>query len=303
MPPMDDTQATRPPMRSKLFVPGSRPELFAKALASAADALSFDLEDAVAEPRKAEAREALHALLRQPQLQACGKTLIVRSNGTETPHFVADVAAVTCDALQLLNLPKVEAAQQVHAAVAVLEAAERAHDVRRPVRLLLTIESARGLQKASVLAATHPRVAGLQLGLGDLFEPLGIARGDGATVHAAMFALRMAAAAAGVWACDAAFADVQDQSGFLAEAEMARRLGFVGKSCIHPSQVALAHQVFRPQPSDIERAQRVVQAAREARLRGLGAFVVDGRMVDEPFMRSAEALLADARRLGLLELP
>ncbi len=287
-------------MRSKLFVPGWRPELFTKALSGPADALSFDLEDAVAEERKAEARSLIGELLRSPAAQAAGKTLIVRVNAIDTAHFAADVSAVVCEGLHLLNLPKAESVEQVRAAAAALEAAERANGVTRPVRLMLNVESPRGLREAAAMAQAHARVAGLQLGFGDLFEPLGIARRDVANVHAAMFAMRMAAGEAGVFAYDAAFADVQDAPGYLAEAEMARRLGYLGKSCIHPSQVALAHQVFRPPQAEIERALRIVEAAREAQARGVGAYMVDGRMVDGPFVRGAEAVLADARRLGLL---
>jgi len=287
-------------VRSKLFVPGSRPELFPKALDGPADALSFDLEDAVAEDRKAEARTQVGALLRSAAAQASGKTLIVRVNAIDTPHFEADVAAVACEGLHLLNLPKAESIEQVMAAVAALETAERANGVTRPARLLLNVESPRGLRQAAAMAHAHARVAGLQLGFGDLFEPLGIARRDIANVHAAMFAMRLAAGEAGVFAYDSSFADVKDAEGYLAEAEMARRLGYLGKSCIHPSQVALAHRVFRPSEADIARALRVTEAAREAQARGVGAYLVDGRMVDAPFVRSAEAIVADAKRLGLL---
>ncbi len=287
-------------MRSKLFVPGSRPELFSKALAGPADALSFDLEDAVAPERKGEAREALAAMLDDPASHAAGKTLIVRVNAIGTPHFAADVEAVVREGLHLLNLPKPESPDEVREAGAAVEAAEKHNGVKTPVRLLLNVESPRGLRRAAELAAAHPRVAGLQLGFGDMFEPLGIARRDMANVHAAMFAMRMAAGEAGVFAMDSAFADVKDTEFYLAEAQMARRLGYLGKSCIHPSQVALAHQVFRPGDEEIAKAQRTVAAARDAEARGVGAYLVDGRMVDAPFVRSAEALLAAARAQGLL---
>jgi citrate lyase subunit beta / citryl-CoA lyase len=287
-------------VRSKLFVPGSRPELFPKALDGPADALSFDLEDAVAEDRKAEARAQVGALLRSAAAQASGKTLIVRVNAIDTPHFEADVAAAVCEGLHLLNLPKAESVDQVQAAAAALQVAEKANGVTRAVRLMLNVESPSGLRRAAAMARAHARVAGLQLGLGDLFEPLGIARRDAANVHAAMFAMRLAAGEAGVFAYDSAFADVKDAEGYVAEAEMARRLGYLGKSCIHPSQVMLAHRVFRPSEAEIARALRVVEAARDAQARGVGAYLVDGRMVDAPFVRSAEAILADAGRLGLL---
>lgn len=287
-------------MRSKLFVPGSRPELFPKALASAADALSFDLEDAVDESRKAQARNNVAAFLAEAAKAAHGKTLIVRVNGMETPHFKDDVAAVVRPALDLLNLPKVEAAGQVHAAVHAIERAEQRTGLTRPVRLLLNIESPRGLRCAAELAACHPRVAGLQIGYGDLFEPLRIARRDAANVRTVMFAVRMAAAEAGVFAYDGAYADVQDEEGWRLEAQMARRLGFLGKSCIHPRQVALANEVFQPSAEEIAHALRVLDASDRAREDGVGAFMVAGRMVDKPFVQQAETLIAAARRLGLV---
>jgi citrate lyase subunit beta/citryl-CoA lyase len=287
-------------MRSKLFVPGSRPELFPKALASQADALSFDLEDAVAENRKDEARAQLQTLLRSELLLASDKTIIVRVNAIGTTHFAADVAAVALAGLSLINLPKAERPEDVVAAVQAIEQAERANGVTRPIRLLLNIESPAGLRRAHELAQAHPRVAGLQLGLADLFEPVGIARRENAAVVQAMFQLRMAAGhAPGVFAFDSVFADIKDEAGFRAEAQLARNLGFLGKSVIHPSQVALANEAFRPSDAEIAHAIKVVEAAGAAREKGVGAYVVDGKMIDGPFELRAHAILATARKLGL----
>ncbi|WP_233887712.1 HpcH/HpaI aldolase/citrate lyase family protein [Paraburkholderia flagellata] len=287
-------------MRSKLFVPASRPELFEKALASAADALSFDLEDSVAPARKPEAREALRALLVSPAMRERGKVLIVRVNALDTPWFADDIAAVVQPGLDYVNLPKPESVEDVRAAAAAIERAERANGVSRPVKLLLNVESPRALREAATLAAAHARVAGLQLGLGDLFEPLGIARRDPAAVQQAMFSLRLAAGEAGVFAYDSAFANIKDAEGFRAEAELARTLGFLGKSCIHPSQIALANEVFRPSDEEIAHALRVVEAARNAERDGVGAYVVDGKMIDAPFVERARALVQSAERLGLV---
>lgn len=286
-------------MRSKLFVPGSRPELFAKALSGPADALSFDLEDAVAPSRKAEAREHLARMLADPQTAASGKTLIVRVNALDSGHFHADVQAVVRPGLHLVNLPKAESEADVVAAASAIEQARAANEVNEPVGLLLNIESPRALRRAATLAAAHPSVAGLQLGLGDLFEPAGISRRQNVAVQQAMFALRMAAAEAGVFAYDSAFANIEDEAGFRAEAELARSLGYLGKSCIHPRQVPLVNAAFRPTDEEIAHATRVVQAAREASDKGVGAFVVDGRMIDGPFLRRAEAILRSAHALGL----
>jgi citrate lyase subunit beta/citryl-CoA lyase len=285
-------------MRSKLFVPGSRPELFAKALAGEADALSFDLEDAVEESRKAEARAAVAALLkaRRPE----GKVIIVRVNDLATPHFDADVTAMVGPGTDLINLPMVEAADDVRAASAAMARIERERGLQKPVGLLVSIETPRALRLAAEIAQADARVAGLQLGFGDLFEPLGIDRGDAVAVQHVQMAVRLAAGEAGVWAYDSAYANFNDPEGYRREAEIARRLGFIGKSCIHPSQVPIANAVFRPTDEEIAYALRVVEAARQATAKGIGAYVVDGRMVDAPFVQRAENVLAVAGRLGLL---
>jgi citrate lyase subunit beta / citryl-CoA lyase len=286
-------------MRSKLFVPASRPELFAKALAGDADALSFDLEDAVQESRKADARRTLEEFLRQVSGQPPGKILIVRVNGLTTPHFEADLRAVAWPGVDMINLPKPQSAEDVRAAAAALARVEAERRIGRPIGILANIESPRGLRLALEIATAHPRVVGLQLGLGDLFEPYGIDRADARAVHATQLTVRVAAAEAGIWACDTVYGTVTDPEGFTREAEAARRLGFIGKSCIHPTQVPLANAVFRPSNAEIAAALRVVEAARGAERSGVGAYLVDGRMIDIPFVKRAEAILAAARRLGL----
>jgi citrate lyase subunit beta / citryl-CoA lyase len=286
-------------MRSKLFVPASRPELFAKALQSDADAISFDLEDAVQESRKVEARRTLEAFLKAAPAERRGKIIIVRVNGLGSAHFEADVAAVARPGVDMINLPKPECADDIRVAAAAVAGHETARGIDRPIGILVNIESPRGLRLAAEFATAHARVAGLQLGLGDLFEPSRIDRADALAVHGVQLAVRMAAAEAGLWACDTVYAAVNDPDGFTREAEAARRLGYIGKSCIHPSQVPLANAVFRPSDAEIAAARQVVDAARGAEARGVGAFLVDGRMVDPPFIERAEAILAAARRLGL----
>ena len=287
-------------MRSKLFVPASRPELFDKALASEADALSFDLEDAVQESRKAEARAMLEAFLRAAGPRPRRKVIIVRVNGLATRHFDADLAAVALPAVDMINLPKPESPDDVRVAATALARAEVGRDLPHPIGILVNIESPRGLRRAAEIAGAHPRVAGLQLGLGDLFEPYGIDRADATAVHAMQLAVRLAAAEAGVWACDTVYGTVRDPDAYTREAEVARRLGFIGKSCIHPTQVPLANAVFRPSDMEIAQAARVVKAAREAEKNGVGAYLVDGKMIDGPFVTRAEAIVAAARRLGLM---
>lgn len=283
-------------MRSKLFVPGSRPELFSKAMASAADAISIDLEDAVVEARKAEARDIVSDWLKARVSSDSNKIVIVRVNAMDTPHFESDIAAVVQAGLDIVNLPKPESADAVRAASALIAKAEKANNVTRPVRLLLNIETPQSLREAALLAKADARVMGLQVGLGDLFEPLGINRREVAAVQQVLFTVRMAAGEAGVEAFDGAFANVQDADGYLAEAHMARRLGFLGKSCIHPSQIALANQAFRPTDAEIEHATHVIAAAAKSGAAGVGAFLVNGHMIDAPFLRRAQNILSQAQK-------
>lgn len=278
-------------MRSKLFVPGSRPDLFAKAIGGDADAVSFDLEDAVPEDGKHAAREAVAGFIASDAARGCGKTLLVRCNALGSPQFAADIAALARTGTAfVLNLPKAEAAADVRAAIAALELAGHAGGGAQSVALLATIETPRGLLNAAQIAGADARVRGLQLGLADLFEPHGIVREE-ANVHAAMFALKIAAASAGVHAYDAACPDIQDEAGFVREAKRARALGFAGKSCIHPRQVAWANAAFAPSEAELAHAERVLAAAVEAQAQGRGAFVLDGKMIDAPFVARAQALL------------
>lgn len=288
-------------MRSKLFVPASRPELFAKALGGAADAVSFDLEDAVEERAKPAARTELVKLFQGGRAAMNGKLVVVRVNAAETPHFAQDLEAIACEAVDVLNLPMVESAATVRDAVAALEKIEAKRGLAPRIGILANIESPRGLRLAAEIATAHPRMMGLQIGFGDLFSPVGIPMSEPFATQAVRFAVRMAAAEAGIAAYDGAYVDIRNQDGFVREAKAALQMGFAGKSCIHPTQIALANDVFRPSDEDIAHAVRVVDAARDALARGVGAFTVDGKLVDGPFITRAENLVALARRLGLLQ--
>jgi len=291
-------------MRSKLFVPGSRPELFDKALASEADGLSFDLEDAVADAKKDQARQTLQQWMQMPAVVSSSKSIIVRVNAMDTPYFSDDIACVVQRGLNIINLPKPASVAAVLDAVKAIEQAERNNGVNlngeNPVRLLLNVETPSALRTAFELASAHPRVMGLQLGLADLFEPIGISRKETFAIRYAMMQVKFAAAEAGIEAFDGAYADIKNTEGFIAEAQFAASIGFAGKSCIHPSQITLTNEAFRPSDAAIAHALKVVEAAREADAKGIGAYVVDGKMIDPPFFKSAQALVANARRLGLI---
>ena len=273
-------------MRSKLFVPGARPDFFQKALASEADALSFDLEDAVPEEGKASARARLASFLASDEVRASTKTIIVRVNAPSTPFFRPDLEMLADVRIDLINLPKIEEVDVMNAA------AELATRVA-PAQLLVNVETPRALARAAAIASAHPAIAGLQAGLNDLFAPLGIERADPANVRVALWPIRIAAAEAGLFAYDGAWPDVSDPDGFCREAKLARGMGFMGKSCVHPCQVAIANRVFESGDA-LAQARRLVAAAQTAAAQGRGAFLLDGRMIDRPEIAQAEALLAGA---------
>ncbi len=273
-------------MRSKLFVPGARPDFFDKALAGGADALSFDLEDSVPEAGKPDARERLAEFLRSDRVAVSDKVLIVRINALDTPHARDDLRALSDFADRLtINVPKVEDAETVRAVTRLTDA-----------RLLLNIETPRGLRQAAGIAAAHPHVAGLQIGMNDLFASLGCHREQREAVHSVLWQVRLAAGEAGCFAYDGAWPDLTDNAGFRTEAEHARSLGYLGKSCIHPRQVPIANDVF-DRTVRAASARRLLDAAAKADAEGRGAFLFDGKMVDRPAIEEARAILRSAGRV------
>ena len=282
-------------MRSKLFVPASRPELFAKALVSQADAICCDLEDSVLRARKEEARANLRELFRR-ELQT-KKLVMVRVNEVRSGDFAKDLSAVVSPAVAVVVVPKVGDPEEVRQAAAELGRLETERRLQEPIAILATIESPRGLRLAREIAESDTRVMGLQLGLADMFGPLGIQPDDEGAAQQVRFRMRLAAGEAGVPCFDSAFADFRNEEGFVQEATAARNMGFAGKSCIHPSQIAAANRIFSPSEAEVAEAQRVVDAVRESGTAGAGALALDGRMIDAPYMKRAEAVIQTAEQI------
>jgi citrate lyase subunit beta / citryl-CoA lyase len=276
-------------MRSKLFIPGSRPELFDKARRSEADALSFDLEDAVVATAKAEARKHVAAAL-CAAWPSDRKIVIVRINAFGSDSFEADLDAVIQPGLDILNLPKVDRPETVQEVARRLDGLQSQRGIEKRIGILVNIETPCALRRADEIAKSSGRIVGLQLGFGDLFSPLGIERSP-ASLGPVRLAVRLAAGEAGVPAYDGAFVDVSDDAGFRAEAEAARAMGFAGKTCVHPSQAPIANSIFFPRPAEIESARQVVVKADEMEAQGVGAFTVNGVMFDGPLIARARKLV------------
>lgn len=286
--------------RCLLFVPGSDERKLAKSVSLTPDTLIFDLEDGVAPDRKAEARRQVTAHLRERPSGTAERA--VRLNGLNTPFFAEDVAAMAGARPDALVLPKVESPQEVAATAAAVAAAARAAGVRGPAPpLLLFIESARGLAAASAVAGASGRVEALILGHADFCKDLGVRQAratEGILLHVRC-ALVLAARAARVEAIDTIFEALGDSEGLRAEAGQAAALGFAGKLALHPAQVEPIQAAFTPTAEEVVYARRVVEGFEAAKAAGRGVFMLDGRMIDEPFVEVERRLLARARQAGL----
>jgi citrate lyase subunit beta/citryl-CoA lyase len=215
-------------------------------------------------------------------------------NDVRSSFFAEDLTAAVWPAITAVTVPKVEDPAEIHELAARVLQFEEERGIAEPIGILPTIESPRGLRQAHSIAAAHPRVVGLQLGLIDLFLPLGITGNQEQAVHHVRLQLRLAAGEVALPCFDCIFANYANAEGFAADAAATRSLGFSGKSCIHPSQIATANRIFSPTAEEIADARRVVEGARDASREGHGAFVLDGRMIDQPMVRHAEQIL----RLG-----
>lgn len=265
--------------RSLLFVPGDRPERFAKAGAAGADLVCIDLEDAVAPALRAKARSEVKAFLKA---QPVGHAFGVRINRLSSPDSLRDIAAL-------------QDAQESSPAFVMLAKAECAHELEflanqlPGMPLIALIESPRGLSHAAEIGAM-PQVQALMLGGADLAAELGC---DFAwePLLAARQALVAAAARNGVGAIDVPWLDVTDAAGARAETERVAALGFSAKALIHPSQVEPVHAGLMPAEAVVLRARRVVQACAD----GTAAALLDGRLIDRPVLMAAQRVL---RRAG-----
>lgn len=292
---------SRPPrvQRSELAVPGSQPALFAKALASEADCVFLDLEDAVAPGDKEAARRQVVAGLLEYDWRGRDKTVCVRINGIDTPYMYRDLIDVVESAGQRLDIvlvPKVGVPADVYLVDALLTQIEAARGIAHRIAIEALIESALGLANVELIAQASPRLEALHFGVADLAASLrartvsiGGTNPDypGDQWHAALVRVATACRAYGLRPIDGPYGDFQDAAGYRAAARRAAALGYEGKWAIHPSQIALANEVFTPPPAEVERARRILTALDEAARAGRGAAQLDGRMIDAASARLA----------------
>ena len=304
--------------RSELAVPGSNTALFEKAAASAADIVFLDLEDAVAPDEKVQARRNVVQALNEIDWGA--KTMMLRINGLDTHYMYRDVVDVVeaCPRLDMLLIPKVGTASDVYALDMLVTQIESAYGRTKRIGFEVLIETALGMANVESIAQSSRRLEAMSFGVADYAASTrarttvigGVSRDSVVLAdpdasgqrqaywtdpwHAAQTRMLVACRAWGLRPVDGPFGDFSDPQGYVSAAQRAAVLGYEGKWAIHPSQVALANQVFTPSEAEVGKARRIVAAMAQAAKEGRGAVSLDGRLIDIASIRMAEALLAKA---------
>jgi len=305
------------PNRCQLCGPGSRPAIFEKMAASAADVINLDLEDSVAPDDKDAARANVIEAI--GDIDWGGKWLSVRINGLDTPYWYRDVVDLleqAPDRLDQIMIPKVGCAGDLYAVDALVTAVERARGRVKPIAFEVIIESAAGIAHVEEIAAASPRLQAMSLGAADFAASMGMqTTGIGGTQesyymlhdgrrhwsdpwHWAQAVIVAACRTHGVLPVDGPFGDFSDDEGFRAQARRSATLGMVGKWAIHPRQVALANEVFTPSATAVAEAREILAAMEAAKAKGEGATVYKGRLVDIASIKQAEVIVRQAEMIA-----
>jgi citrate lyase beta subunit len=269
-----------------------------KAWRTGADGIILDLEDAVGESEKAKARKIVgKALDVAPEERPC---VFVRINSYSTSYWQDDVREVSGRNLHGIVLPKCQSEDEVLSLEKSLEVEEKAKGLASgSIRILLLIESARGVLQASGLAEVTDRVAALLFGAEDFALDMGILRApQGTDLLYARSSLAICARAHGCLAIDSVYPNFQDTQGLMGETEASKRLGFTGKLAIHPKQVEPIHFAFAPSDQEVDEARKILDVFAEAEARGVSVAAFNGKVIDKPIVERARRLvaLAESRR-------
>lgn len=285
--------------RTMMFVPGSNPSMIKEAYIYGADSIMFDLEDAVAITEKDSARFLVYNALKTVDY---GSTeLVVRINGLDTSYGKDDIEAVVRAGVHVIRLPKTERKEDILEVEAVIEEVER--KIGREVgstKMMAAIESPIGVINAYEIASASKRLIAIALGAEDYVTNMKTKRyANGLELLGARTQIIIAARAAGIYAIDTVYTEVDNEEGFKNEVELIKQLGFDGKSVINPRQIPLVNQVYTPSVDEIKKSMNIIRAAKEAEERGLGVISLNGKMIDKPIVDRAERVLQLASAVGL----
>ena len=282
-----------------LFLPGNNPNMLINCSYLGADALIFDLEDAVSPAEKDAARILIRNTIKYMDLSAC--EVIVRINSIDTPYWQADMEAILPHRPSLILLPKTSTVADVLQADAYMtQLEEKLGFENNTIGLMPLIETALGLENAFAIASATKRVKALFLGAEDLTADLQCVRTkEGREIDYARSRMVVAARAAGVAVYDTPFTDVNDDEGIVKDAAYAKALGFNGKASISPRHIGVINTTFSPTQKEVDYAYEVVEAIELAKSQGKGAISLYGKMIDAPIVARAQQTIAMAKALGM----
>ena len=282
-----------------LFLNVQKPGLLKDPYIYKPDSLILDLEDAVAENQKDVARFSLFHALRTVDYRGCER--IVRINGLDTPYWKEDIRCAVAGGCDGIRIPKTECAQDIHIVEREVKKAEE--EFGRPegsVLLMAAIESAKGVMRALEICEASERLFGVALSGGDYTKDLQThITGTGIELMGARQNLVIAARAAKVQCFDTVYTDLENMEGFRQDVVNIHLMGFDGKSIINPRQISIVHEIFTPSQKDILFAEKVVREIEDKKSRGIGVFVVDGKMIDIAFYDGAKRTIALAKASGI----
>jgi citrate lyase subunit beta / citryl-CoA lyase len=275
--------------RSRLYLPGNTPKLALNAGLHSGDGIILDLEDSVAPDRKDEARILVRNTLRAVDFY--GAERMVRINQGE--RGLLDLDAVVPQHANVILLPKCESAEQVNTIDERIQSLRQAHNIEHDVWIMPIIESALGVMRAFEIAGSNPHVIALAVGLEDYTADIGVPRTpEGKESFFARAMVVNAAKAHHIQAIDSVFSDVADMEALRNNVLASKALGFDGMGCIHPRQIKIIHEAFKPTAEELEKAQSIVDAFEAAEKKGLGVVAVGSKMIDPPVVKRALRIVA-----------
>ena len=298
MKPENLAKTTKNRMRmSRLYIPGNTPKMMLKSGTHGSHAIIFDLEDAVAPAKKAEARLLVRNGLRQVDFN--GAERMVRIN--QLPLGLEDLEQLVPHNVHILLIPKCESGEDIKAVNARIKEIQQGEDNPETVYLMPIVETCRGLLNAAEIAAAGDNLVALTIGLEDYTADLGVQRTvEGTESFYARSHLAVVCKAHGLQAIDSVFSNFGDPEGLAATVRRSKSLGYQGMGCIHPTQIPVVHEGYAPEPAEIEKAQKIVDAFEEAGRKGLGVVSLGTKMIDPPVVDRAFQVIEKAAALNLL---
>ncbi len=285
--------------RTMMYVTGNNPANIIGAHLYGSDSIMFDLEDSVSIREKDSARFLVYNALKTLDF---GETeTVVRVNGLDTPFGGADLEAIVRACPDVIRLPKAEKAEdvkEIEAIIAEIEG-EAGLEIGR-TKLMAAIESPLGVINAYEIATASKRLIGIAIGAEDFVTSMKTNRSpEGIELLTARSQILMAARAAGIYALDTAYTDINNDEGFIEEVKLIKQMGFDGKSVIHPRQIELTHKIYTPSSKEIQHSIRVIDAIKEAESKSSGVIALDGKMIDVPVVDRAYRVLELAKAAGV----